>query len=121
MLPRITLPPNNAALAGLVALFIVPGLANHDLWKTQDAIGLGIVRRGARLRVPFGHLDRSGEPRPGCSGCAFRLPRMAAAARRALPRRGARGRGGDRSKLAARTCAALAGRLHRMALDRLHA
>src|SRR3954464_5619682 len=43
MLPRITLPPNNAALAGLAALFIVPGLANHDLWKTQDAIGLGIV------------------------------------------------------------------------------
>src|SRR3954465_10247343 len=43
MLPRITLPPNNAALAGLAALFIVPGRANHDLWKTQDAIGLGIV------------------------------------------------------------------------------
>ncbi|MFN2644502.1 MAG: ArnT family glycosyltransferase [Burkholderiales bacterium] len=43
MLPRITLPPNNAALAGLAALFIVPGLANHDLWKTQDAIGLGVV------------------------------------------------------------------------------
>jgi len=55
MLPRITLPPNNAALAGLAALFIVPGLANHDLWKTQDAIGLGIVHAMAtsgNLLVP---------------------------------------------------------------------
>jgi 4-amino-4-deoxy-L-arabinose transferase-like glycosyltransferase len=43
MLPRITLPPTNAALAGLAALFILPGLASHDLWKTQDAIGLGVV------------------------------------------------------------------------------
>src|SRR6184192_183063 len=43
MLPRITLPPTNAALAGLAVLFILPGLASHDLWKTQDAIGLGIV------------------------------------------------------------------------------
>src|SRR5256885_15237271 len=53
MLPRITLPPNNAALAGLVALFIVPGLANHDLWKTQDAIGLGIVHDMAVSRSPL--------------------------------------------------------------------
>ena len=43
MLPRINLPPKPAALAVLAALFLVPGLAAHDLWKTQDAIGLGIV------------------------------------------------------------------------------
>lgn len=43
MLPRFTLPPSPAALAALVAVFIVPGLAGHDLWKTQDAIGLGIA------------------------------------------------------------------------------
>src|SRR5438067_2454562 len=67
MLPRITLPPNNAALAGLVALFIVPGLANHDLWKTQDAIGLGIVHDMAvsgSLLVPHiaGQLWLSDQP-----------------------------------------------------------
>jgi 4-amino-4-deoxy-L-arabinose transferase-like glycosyltransferase len=43
MLPRINLPPKPAALIVLAALFIVPGLAAHDLWKTQDAIGLGVV------------------------------------------------------------------------------
>ncbi len=43
MLPRLTLPPSPAFVALLAALFIVPGLAGHDLWKTQDAIGLGIV------------------------------------------------------------------------------
>ncbi|HEY5896393.1 MAG TPA: hypothetical protein VIV54_02455, partial [Burkholderiales bacterium] len=30
-------------LALLAAAFVLPGLAGHDLWKTQDAIGLGIV------------------------------------------------------------------------------
>ncbi|HYY60496.1 MAG TPA: hypothetical protein VE756_03815, partial [Burkholderiales bacterium] len=43
MPPRITLPPSRAALALIGAVFILPGLAGHDLWKTQDAIGLGIV------------------------------------------------------------------------------
>src|SRR5947207_13212482 len=43
MLPRLTFPPSPAALVALAALFILPGLASHDLWKTQDAIGLGIV------------------------------------------------------------------------------
>jgi 4-amino-4-deoxy-L-arabinose transferase-like glycosyltransferase len=43
MPPRITLPPSRAALAAIAALFILPGLAGHDLWKSQDAIGLGIV------------------------------------------------------------------------------
>jgi 4-amino-4-deoxy-L-arabinose transferase-like glycosyltransferase len=43
MLPRLTLPPPPAALAVLAAAFILPGLVFHDLWKTQDAIGLGIV------------------------------------------------------------------------------
>ena len=43
MLPRLTLPPSPAALAVLAAVFILPGLAGHDLWKSQDAIGLGIV------------------------------------------------------------------------------
>ena len=43
MLPRIHLPPKPAALAVLAGLFVVPGLVAHDLWKTQDAIGLGVV------------------------------------------------------------------------------
>src|SRR3982751_4985160 len=43
MLPRLTLPPSGALLAGLCAVFIVPGLTGHDLWKSQDAIALGIV------------------------------------------------------------------------------
>jgi len=43
MPPGITLPPSRAALALIAALFILPGLASHDLWKSQDAIGLGIV------------------------------------------------------------------------------
>ena len=43
MLPRFTLPPAPWVLALLAAAFIIPGLLNHDLWKSQDAIGLGIV------------------------------------------------------------------------------
>src|SRR5690349_17472433 len=43
MPPRITLPPSRTALAVIAALFLLPGLAGHDLWKTQDAIGLGVV------------------------------------------------------------------------------
>ncbi len=43
MLPRLTLPPPAALLALIAAAFLLPGLASHDLWKTQDAIGLGIV------------------------------------------------------------------------------
>jgi 4-amino-4-deoxy-L-arabinose transferase-like glycosyltransferase len=55
MLPRLTLPPSPAALAVLAAAFILPGLAGHDLWKSQDAIGLGIVHGmavGRDLVVP---------------------------------------------------------------------
>ena len=43
MLPRLTLPPPPAGLAVMGLAFIVPGLAVHDLWKTQDAIALSIV------------------------------------------------------------------------------
>ena len=43
MIPRLTLPPSPAALALIAAAFALPGLAGHDLWKTHDAIGLGIV------------------------------------------------------------------------------
>ena len=43
MPPRITLPPSRTALAVIAAVFILPGLAGHDLWKTQDAIALGVV------------------------------------------------------------------------------
>jgi 4-amino-4-deoxy-L-arabinose transferase-like glycosyltransferase len=48
MPPRITLPPPNAALVALVAVFILPGLAGHDLWKSQDAIALGVVHSMAQ-------------------------------------------------------------------------
>jgi 4-amino-4-deoxy-L-arabinose transferase-like glycosyltransferase len=43
MLPRLTLPPSPAALALIALAFALPGLVGHDLWKTHDAIGLGIV------------------------------------------------------------------------------
>jgi 4-amino-4-deoxy-L-arabinose transferase-like glycosyltransferase len=43
MLPRLQLPPSPAALALIAAAFILPGLTGHDLWKTHDAVGLGIV------------------------------------------------------------------------------
>ncbi|HYL90324.1 MAG TPA: hypothetical protein VEU32_16345 [Burkholderiales bacterium] len=55
MLPRIHLPPKPAALVVLAALFLVPGLAGHDLWKSQDAITLGVVHAmavGHDLVVP---------------------------------------------------------------------
>ncbi len=42
MLPRFNLT-SPALLIVLAAAFILPGLAGHDLWKSQDAIGLGIV------------------------------------------------------------------------------
>jgi 4-amino-4-deoxy-L-arabinose transferase-like glycosyltransferase len=50
MLPRPTLPPSPAVLAVFAAVFILPGLAAHDLWKSQDAIGLGIVHAMAVSR-----------------------------------------------------------------------
>jgi len=43
MIPRLTLLPNPATLALIALAFALPGLAGHDLWKTHDAIGLGIV------------------------------------------------------------------------------
>ena len=48
MLPRLTLPRlglalPSGALALVAALFVLPGLAGHDPWKSHDAIGLGIV------------------------------------------------------------------------------
>ncbi|HWD22435.1 MAG TPA: glycosyltransferase family 39 protein [Burkholderiales bacterium] len=43
MIPRLTLPPRPAALTLIALAFALPGLAGHDLWKSQDALGLGIV------------------------------------------------------------------------------
>jgi 4-amino-4-deoxy-L-arabinose transferase-like glycosyltransferase len=53
MLPRFALirsdQPFTPATLALVALaFVLPGLADHDLWKSHDAIGLGIVYEMAR-------------------------------------------------------------------------
>jgi 4-amino-4-deoxy-L-arabinose transferase-like glycosyltransferase len=42
MTPRFGLT-SPALLAALAVLFILPGLTGHDLWKTQDAIGLGVA------------------------------------------------------------------------------
>jgi len=47
MPPRFTLT-SPALLAALAGAFILPGLAGHDLWKSQDAIGLGVVYDMAR-------------------------------------------------------------------------
>jgi 4-amino-4-deoxy-L-arabinose transferase-like glycosyltransferase len=43
MIPRLDLPPTPVALALIALAFALPGLFGHDLWKTHDAIGLGIV------------------------------------------------------------------------------
>jgi len=53
MLPRFALirpdqPFTPAALALIALAFVLPGLAGHDLWKSHDAIGLGIVHEMAR-------------------------------------------------------------------------
>jgi 4-amino-4-deoxy-L-arabinose transferase-like glycosyltransferase len=54
-LPAVALPPSPAALALLAALFVLPGLAGHDLWKSHDAVNLAIVHGmagGDELLVP---------------------------------------------------------------------
>jgi 4-amino-4-deoxy-L-arabinose transferase-like glycosyltransferase len=40
---RIALPLTGWPLALLVAAFVLPGLFGHDPWKTEDAVGFGIV------------------------------------------------------------------------------
>ena len=55
MLPRLSLPPKPGPLALIALAFALPGLAGHDLWKTHDAIGLGVVHdmaSGGTLLVP---------------------------------------------------------------------
>jgi 4-amino-4-deoxy-L-arabinose transferase-like glycosyltransferase len=42
-LPPLVLPPSAAALAIIAAVFVLPGLAGHDPWKTHDAIAIGIA------------------------------------------------------------------------------
>lgn len=42
---RIPLPLASWPLALLVAAFLLPGLVGHDPWKTEDAIGFGIVHQ----------------------------------------------------------------------------
>ncbi len=42
---RIALPLASWPLALLVAAFLLPGLVGHDPWKTQDAIGIGVVHQ----------------------------------------------------------------------------
>lgn len=41
--PLAALPPRGLALAAFVAIFLLPGLFGHDPWKTEDAIGAGVV------------------------------------------------------------------------------
>ena len=48
MLPRLPLPLSPAALALIALAFVLPGLAGHDLWKSHDALGLGIVHEMAK-------------------------------------------------------------------------
>src|SRR5688572_6083494 len=53
MLPRLELPPSPRTLALIALAFALPGLASHDLWKTHDAIGLGIVHDMATRGTPL--------------------------------------------------------------------
>ena len=50
---RLPLPPTALALVALA--FVLPGLAGHELWKSHDAIGIGIVydmAKSGELVVP---------------------------------------------------------------------
>ena len=61
MSSRIALPLAPALFALLALAYLLPGLVGHDLWKTEDAIGIGIVHQmleHGRWLVP--HL--AGEP-----------------------------------------------------------
>jgi 4-amino-4-deoxy-L-arabinose transferase-like glycosyltransferase len=42
---RVALPLAPALLALLLLAYLLPGLVAHDLWKTEDAIGVGIVHQ----------------------------------------------------------------------------
>ena len=42
---RIALPLAPALFALLVLAYLLPGLVGHDPWKTEDAIGIGIVHQ----------------------------------------------------------------------------
>jgi 4-amino-4-deoxy-L-arabinose transferase-like glycosyltransferase len=42
---RIPLPLASWPLAALAAAFLLPGLVGHDPWKTEDALGFGIVHQ----------------------------------------------------------------------------
>jgi 4-amino-4-deoxy-L-arabinose transferase-like glycosyltransferase len=42
---RIPLPLASWPLAALVAAFLLPGLVGHDPWKTEDALGFGVVHQ----------------------------------------------------------------------------
>ena len=53
MIPRLVLPPNPATLALIALAFALPGLTGHDLWKTHDAIALGIVHDMATSGQPL--------------------------------------------------------------------
>jgi 4-amino-4-deoxy-L-arabinose transferase-like glycosyltransferase len=45
MLPRLALPPSPAVLALIALAFLAPGLVEHDLWKSYDAIGIEIAHQ----------------------------------------------------------------------------
>jgi len=42
---RLSLPPGPVLLLALALAYTLPGLLGHDPWKTEDAIGTGIVHR----------------------------------------------------------------------------
>jgi 4-amino-4-deoxy-L-arabinose transferase-like glycosyltransferase len=41
--PALALPPAGIALAVLVLVYLFAGLVGHDPWKTEDAVGFGVV------------------------------------------------------------------------------
>jgi 4-amino-4-deoxy-L-arabinose transferase-like glycosyltransferase len=44
-LPSFAMPPSAAVLVLFVVAFCVPGLVGHAPWKTDDAIGIGVVHQ----------------------------------------------------------------------------
>jgi len=45
MIPRLPLPPSHAALALLALIFVAPGLAGHDPWKSFDVVAIEIAHQ----------------------------------------------------------------------------
>jgi 4-amino-4-deoxy-L-arabinose transferase-like glycosyltransferase len=59
--PLLALPPRGAALLALLAIYLVCGLLGHDPWRSEDAVGFGVVH-GLLAGGPWLTPQLAGEP-----------------------------------------------------------